>query len=261
MWNVLGTSVTGVSHLRSGIPCQDYSAHELLNRGKTAVIALSDGAGSASHSHLGSKIAVKAALSALKQVVESAPYCDRDGAHYVLDAARTAVIQSAGSFDRRAKDFACTLLFCVASESRASFVQLGDGAWIVMAGGNLFPMTWPLQGEYANETNFLTSANWREGFEFRETSFPINAMAGFTDGLQMVALHYASRSVHEPFFAPLFKVLASSLETSHLLESLAGYLSVEALNERTDDDKTLVLAVRRNLPLLTWSSSTTKTFP
>jgi hypothetical protein len=77
----------------------------------------------------------------------------------------------------------------------------------------------------------------------------LEEVAVFSDGLQMLALQYSTRSVHSPFFRPMFRQLASSTE-GHVIElcnPLNSFLNSKLVNERTDDDKTLVLATRREL--------------
>jgi hypothetical protein len=54
-------------------------------------------------------------------------------------------------------------------------------------------------------------------------------------------------AVHQPFFANLFPALRRAENEEHLSilnERLAAYLSGDAINGRTDDDKTLLLATR-----------------
>ena len=71
----------------------------------------------------------------------------------------------------------------------------------------------------------------------------------FSDGLQRLALVYQSQTVHEPFFEPMFAELRNAdLQTCNSLsDQLARFLDSPKINERTDDDKTLVLASRRDL--------------
>ncbi|MDY0748430.1 hypothetical protein SNE35_28280 [Paucibacter sp. R3-3] len=56
----------------------------------------------------------------------------------------------------------------------------------------------------------------------------------------------ATNTAHEPFFAPFFKVLAAAAATQEdeLQSALVRFLGSPAVNERTDDDKTLALAVQ-----------------
>ena len=65
-----------------------------------------------------------------------------------------------------------------------------------------------------------------------------------SDGLQLLALDYAHRAAHRPFFAPFLQALRSAPQ-GELTVPLAEYLASEAISRRTDDDRTLVLATRR----------------
>jgi hypothetical protein len=70
-----------------------------------------------------------------------------------------------------------------------------------------------------------------------------------TDGLQSLALHYASQSVHQPFFQGMFQPLhasSGSAEVPALSDSLEGFLASERVRMRTDDDVSLILATRRS---------------
>ncbi|MBC8229713.1 SUMF1/EgtB/PvdO family nonheme iron enzyme [bacterium] len=64
-WKVLGASVRGTSHTKSGQPCQDAHAWVKLPDG-TLVAAVSDGAGSAALAEVGADSAVKAAVRVLE---------------------------------------------------------------------------------------------------------------------------------------------------------------------------------------------------
>ncbi len=58
-WLQFCTSLTGTSHLAHRTPCQDASAITRLGpSGEIVILALSDGAGSASHSDIGSQTVV-----------------------------------------------------------------------------------------------------------------------------------------------------------------------------------------------------------
>ena len=86
--------------------------------------------------------------------------------------------------------------------------------------------------------------------QFKAVREPLSAIAGFSDGLQDVALHFASRSVHAPFFESKFEVLGTTDDETSLKAPLIEFLLSAALGERTDDDKTLVLACRQEVKLL-----------
>jgi hypothetical protein len=66
--------------------------------------------------------------------------------------------------------------------------------------------------------------------------------------LQTIALNYQRQRAHEPFFKGLFAPLRTAEEgcSRELSLSLVAFLSSQRVNEKTDDDKTLVLASRRD---------------
>src|SRR5579863_7961608 len=68
VWGVYGGSTRGSSHLRSGLPNQDSIGKWADPGGSLAILAVSDGHGSASHfrSEIGSRMGVEAAVQALR---------------------------------------------------------------------------------------------------------------------------------------------------------------------------------------------------
>jgi hypothetical protein len=81
---------------------------------------------------------------------------------------------------------------------------------------------------------------------FRSLEQRVDELALFTDGLQPLALHYASRTVHAPFFVPMFDSLRRSTDIDGLESPLKQFLKSKPVIDRTDDDKTLMLATRRS---------------
>ena len=65
-----------------------------------------------------------------------------------------------------------------------------------------------------------------------------------TDGLQRLALDFSAKQPHAEFFHPLFQAIKISAKSDDLSTALKAFLNSPIINERTDDDKTLVLAVR-----------------
>src|SRR5262249_26240874 len=104
---------------------------------------------------------------------------------------------------------------------------------------------WPQSGEYVNMTSFLTDQDFEERLEFCSWADSVDEIALFSDGLQMLALHYAEQAAYRPFFVPLFKRLRESGAAKELEVSLLRFLESPRVNERTDDDKTLIIATRR----------------
>jgi len=148
------------------------------------------------------------------------------------------------------RDFACTLLAAVVDLNCALFIQIGDGAIVISSDekpDEFCWVFWPQQGQYANTTNFLTDREAIDRFEHSPVNSRIDEVALFTDGLQSLALHYESRRAPGPFFRPMFSWLRPRAggHCEDLSSSLASFLDSSRVNDCTDDDKTLILATRR----------------
>ena len=103
---------------------------------------------------------------------------------------------------------------------------------------------WPQSGEYVNTTNFITDPRFESFLEFTWRDAPEDEVALFTDGLQMLGLNFRDKQAHGPFFAPMFQSLQKQDKPEDLIGPLRAFLESPELAERTDDDKTLVLATR-----------------
>ncbi len=129
-------------------------------------------------------------------------------------------------------------------------LQIGDGVIVVSEGGGGWSWVfWPQRGEYANTTFFLTDDDALERVQIETFLGSVADAALMTDGLEPLALHYASKTVHDPFFSGMFRPLHHSdgvAEIGHLSASLEQFLSSERVGSRTGDDVSLILATRRN---------------
>jgi hypothetical protein len=159
-----------------------------------------------------------------------------------LGAVRAELRAAAGSDDAVAQ-FATTLALVVVSGSTLAVAQVGDGA-VVARRGDAVESVGPVdRSEYLNETTFLTSAAWVSATRVDVgASDGVTGVAAMSDGLQLLALDLASGQPHPPFFAPLYDFAATDDATP---QRLAGFLASDRVCARTDDDKTLVLAVRQ----------------
>jgi hypothetical protein len=70
----------------------------------------------------------------------------------------------------------------------------------------------------------------------------------FSDGLERLALDLAAKQPFAPFFDSIISPVAGSAligKDIDLSSKLDSFLGSDGINRRSDDDKTLVLAVRR----------------
>jgi hypothetical protein len=172
-----------------------------------------------------------------------------------LSRLRAEISELASAAELRPREFACTILAAVIGESQAAFFQIGDGAMVVS--NRLEPddygwVFWPQHGEFANQTNFIVQDDALEIFEFELEDRCVDEIAIFTDGIERLVLDLKERTAHAPFFRPLFGWLVKTdpvaidreISKSEVIER---YLGSKQINDRTDDDKTLILATRRRI--------------
>ncbi len=249
MWKLLFQSVAGTAHGRDGRPCQDSCLARLGpgTRGPVLVLACADGAGSAAHADVGARAACRAAVRiVLEDLRDGWPPAEagRDTVLAWYARLRRELLAEAEGRALEPAALACTLLLAVVAEGAAVFAQVGDGAIVTRAGDDYCPVFWPQTGEYANSTNFVTDPTWADCLAFERRQGPVDELALFSDGLQMLALNFAGRTAHRPFFEPMFRRLRSAAPGEGLPQALRRFLNSPAVNERSDDDKTLILATR-----------------
>ena len=249
MWKYTKASVAGTSHHRNNRPCQDSCQVLLSETGgiPVLVVACADGAGTAERSAEGANLACSSVADVVaKDLTEGLPLAeiDRDTILSWYNRVRGAIVDLATSNKAELRLFASTLLIGVIGEGNAVFGQLGDGAAVVSKEDRYIPVFWPQSGEYANTTNFLTDPNFEKYVEFARLDEMVNEFAVMTDGLQRLALDYSIKLGHRGFFHPLFRDLRASTDPALLDGPLAEFLDSPRVNQRTDDDKTLILATR-----------------
>jgi Protein phosphatase 2C len=251
-WRTLAASVAGTSHSDAGHPCADACAVRVLptaGGGRLLVAVAADGAGTSRRATEGARLACdaileQAALRAREKKPRDLKGLGRGDVLPWLDAVRRRIDGVASSQGLGSRDFSCTLLVALVEGTSALFFQIGDGA-IVYRGeeGSYAPALWPQNGEYANCTWFVTDKDAAARLQVAVAE-GVHEIALLTDGLQGLALRFVTREAHGPFFEPLFARLRAEAASDGLLEELRTFLESPAVNQRTDDDKTLVLATR-----------------
>lgn len=250
-WRVIGASVQGTAHVRRGIPCQDAHAYRVLPGGKL-VVAVADGAGSAPRSDEGARCAVALAVSRLERLLYRRRPKDEAAwagvMRSTIAAARDGVLGlAAGGDDPRA--FATTLACAVAAPDWLAVAQIGDGLVVAQTPGvGLRTIVPPQRGEYANEAFFLTMPGALDRLDVIIRPGPVTALAVSTDGLLRLGLELPTYEPFPAFFQPLLAFTANATNDGAASRQLAAWLASERVAVRTDDDATLVLAVRTPRP-------------
>ena len=245
-WKYAAASVVGTSHLAvpDGI-CQDTHGCSYLDVPDVLVCVVSDGAGSASHSDQGSRLACEVVIR-LVRFSNPEDIHSRSLAFDTLTAIQQELQAAAEGAGVQFRDFACTLLVAIAGRERVTSWQIGDGAICFRAhsDADFRYAFWPAKGEYANVTHFVTDSKADEELDFDTAILQVADLALFSDGLERLALDFKTGEVHNAFFQGLFPYLHR--RPPGLLEDvqsqMVDFLGSDRVNERTDDDKTLILA-------------------
>jgi hypothetical protein len=251
-WKVATSTVTGKAHTSRGESGQDYhKAGTVRFADAEYFIGLSaDGAGSTTDGGRGAEIACETVYERIVATLRnngSIPQITDEDICTWITAARGAIEEEAdrGSV-KRLRDYACTILGAVAGDDGTLFFQIGDGAIVTGSGQEYQTIFWPEQGEYANTTFFVTDEQYLDHLHILHKDATPDEIALFTDGLQNLVLSFSQKKAHTGFFRPLFNALDKFPENTFSCFSvhLQSFLCQGEINERSDDDKTLILAVR-----------------
>ena len=205
-WVVVGASVKGNGHIQSNMPCQDNNMFESLSNG-WGIAIVSDGAGSAAHSDLGSKIVASRGIFHFKKLIENEGWIEKrmlptdvewlQKSYAVLKDIRTDVMMVAQKNNTDIKALSATCLVVIYSPFGLLTVHVGDGRMGYKTLADEWkPMMTPHKGEEANQTIFLVSDFWSipqytmsgvlvpESMVIRE---PVKAFALMSDGCENTA--------------------------------------------------------------------------
>jgi len=250
MWKYIGVSRVGTSHLKTGQPCQDHLAY--IKVGKYFIAGVSDGAGSAAHSEKGSESACCTALTQLSVELGGNNVDLQTSFKKSAVWAREEILRMANKDGNAVRDYACTLLLFGIGPEGAAALQIGDGLIVyrVADSPEWNYAIWPQRGEYANTTYFLTDEKYEEQVQVVSLPKEIVEVGLISDGLEPLALNYADKKVHAPFWEGLFKPVRDSSqlgEMTDLLEPLENFLASDRVTSRADDDLTLILAAKKDV--------------
>jgi Protein phosphatase 2C len=249
-WSWIGACSIGTSHVASGTGCDDAAACVEIStlNGPTLIAVVSDGAGSASLSKIGSHIVARGFCRlALRFAREGGrpKDIDKEVACVWLDDLRDRIEQASLREKSPRRSFAATLVGCMIQKDGIAIAHVGDGACVIRLREELdwrVP-SWPVQGEYASTTNFVTD-DPEPTTNVVYIGGEVAEVALFTDGLERLALNFTEKKAFPPFFASMFQALSpqSTGRNKWLSQELRTFLNSAAVTQRTDDDKTLIMA-------------------
>ena len=247
-WKVYAAAAIGSSHLESGTPCQDAFAH--ARAGDVLVAVVCDGAGSAPRSHVGSARFSRAVADSLVARAAKMPteLCDADptdlaeAARLAISAERSALREQADREGVELNAFAATLVCAVVGPAGGWFLHVGDGIGVAELVDGEPVLSLPENGEYANETYFVTGSQWSEHLRFTAIPGPVRTLVLMSDGAAPFVMAKNNLGLFRPFMDPVERFLAASDEAAGSA-GLAATLGDPRTHTITTDDKTLLVAL------------------
>jgi hypothetical protein len=250
-WTWAAASCRGTAHVKRNVRRQDaFSCSYGTNEGKTLIAVVSDGAGSAVMGGEGASLICRTLMTQARQFDFSQLELPSDDTLWEwINAARQRIAQAAEARALKARDFAATVIFSISSGENTLVAHIGDGSAVARCEetNEWTALSWPSQGQYASSTFFVTD-DPQPKLIISRSNTPVSALAIFSDGVERLALDMAAQKPFKPFFDGMFRPIASTQAEGcdqRLSQQLSSYLNSDAVNARTDDDKTLILAVCR----------------
>lgn len=234
-------AVQGRGHEKNGIPCQDKTF--AMEENGVSVVALADGAGSASFSHLGADCVTR---TICREMVE---HFDRFYEATDPSALRQEVLQTLlSALNLTAEEQGCdlselasTLLMVAVKDSRYLMLHLGDGVIGYLRHGELYVASHPTNGEFANVTYFVTSPDAASRMKlFKGRMETIRGFVLMSDGAEASLYNKREKSL-APVLGKLIDAGAQK-DVSVLQESLQqSFASV--VRHATQDDCSMAMLV------------------
>lgn len=243
-WNSVCCAVQGRGHTKKNIPCQDKVAR--IESNGVQVIALADGAGSASMSHFGAACVV-AGVSKFVAENFSDIIAQNDGrlvTQEILSVALQALNDEAKVHDCTLKDLASTLLVAAVGDGKFFLAHLGDGVIGYLSDAGLKTASAPDNGEFSNETVFVTSSTAAE--RLRIFKGDIKKISGFilmSDGSEQSLYNKRNKNL-----APAVKRLMhrTCLVDAEILTPQLEDAIKSVILENTQDDCSLAILARHS---------------
>ena len=249
MWRVASGCEPGTSHLLDSLPCQDACGVAEIDcaDGPVLVCVCADGAGSVIHAAVGAQLTCAGLIELCAAMLPEKLAFDRFDvfqARRCCALLRQSLQLKAHWLHAGMDDLACTLVVALIGLRRSCFFQVGDGGVVVRTPDGLQLIFPPDHGEFPETTYFLTDPDFKLHLRFTELNAPVNGLVAFTDGLESLLLTYPDFSVHSAFFEKALAAAESTDNAEDLTHQLRQLLKSTTVNDRTSDDKTLIIAAR-----------------
>jgi hypothetical protein len=251
-WNVAHSTVIGANHIKAGTKCQDAHVVELIDDGQWVISVVCDGAGSAPRSLEGARHVSRYIADVLVDLVAQfklkppGPWINDFIIQQILNV-RAELHELASNDEIKALN--CTLVACLIGPNGGFSFHIGDGN---IVGGyrnknssaeriELYHSL-PENGEYANETYFITENDWVKHLRFRSVP-PLDWFLCCSDGGTSLVMNN-EKEIKQGFLLPVITAVFGSDDKIDSSARLAKFLGDPKADTVTGDDKTIVLACK-----------------
>jgi hypothetical protein len=254
-WLNGGANVVGTSHLDSKTPCQDSFAIEYSEDKNWIAAAVCDGAGSAKKSEVGSKLVANA--FAKKLIYLSEEFKTKQPGTWINDYIIQQVLNVRNELRKIAnsdnlEDYHTTLVACLVGKTGGFVIHIGDGS---LVGGVAFEdkntlvidyerfISEPQNGEYLNETFFITEPNWIKNIRVTPLP-PLDWFLIGTDGGSAFYLNHLN--IDKQDFITSFIGEVRKIPPTEWSAKIKKILEDNRAINVTNDDKTLIFFAKKN---------------
>jgi hypothetical protein len=219
-WVIAKGSSIGGRHIEDNLPCQDSNAVFFNLEMDYGIAIVSDGAGSASHSDLGSKIVVKKGIELLNERFSETSFQELILKEQI--EVDTFFIEFYKLLYKKFEEYslennlpikslAATSIIVVFSKYGLICSHIGDGRAGYQDNENIWhSVLEPFKGEEANQTIFITSDIWESPNEFIRTTKVNNQIQSFTlltDGCESATFELNRFNEETQLYEKLIKVV------------------------------------------------------
>lgn len=242
MWQFAHCEVQGTGHKKVQIPCQDKTF--ALAKNGVYVIALADGAGSASLSHYGAERVVRDVSEYIAEHFLELLNC-RDGRRVkkeIIEMLRISLAEEAKSHKCDVRDLSSTLLVAAVYENDFILAHIGDGVIGYLDGDELKVASMPDNGEFSNVTTFVTSSEALASMRiFKGKLNGKDAFVLMSDGTEQSLYHKSTQE--------LAGVVKKLMHWTCLLDSKVMHTQLtnafnSVISRNTQDDCSIVILAR-----------------
>jgi len=254
-WLNGGASVVGSSHIETKTVCQDSFEIAYSHDKSWVAVAVCDGAGSARKSEIGSQLVSKAFAS--KLILLSNEFDTKKPGFWINDFLIQQVLNVREELRKIANsdnldDYHTTLIACLVGKTGGFVIHIGDGSLVGGVAKQDQEVLWldserfisePQNGEYSNETYFITEPNWIKNIRVTPLP-PLDWFLIGTDGGSAFYLNQLNSEKQE--FISSFIRDIRLIPPKNWSERIKEILQDKKADPITGDDKTLVFFAKRN---------------